>query len=412
MSLEADVQAVWPEAEADLAPPQPLPQPSPSGGGRLFSSRGGQPSSFPFWGRAGVGAAPAPTAAQRFTEHLARNDCAAFALAITDGLHEGARLRERRCLTIGSSLDDDLVLRDPGVDPGHAEIARLNGAWALLCAQGPSTRALAPLETQRRGRCLRQRFELGGASLVLTQVLMQDPVPAEAGPRAARRRLAWAGACLALALVGGAAAWWSARPGAVPALPAARSLVAEGWPDVQLVPEPGGLVARGYVDDPAQLERLHQWLDAQQAVLQQQRRTLVRQLHTGSEAATLVREALSAGSGVSVDYIGAGRVRVQGAVSEMGVRERLRRVAQDLAGVVQVDDRLAVVDTQASAPRMRPLPFRILDVVPGPNGYFRADTGARYFVGAVLGDGAEVVAISSEAIEFQLGDRQVVYPLK
>jgi hypothetical protein len=135
------------------------------------------------------------------------------------------------------------------------------------------------------------------------------------------------------------------------------------------------------------------------------------QVRSGVESAVLVRQALDA-EGVAVEYVGAGRVRVQGTVSDMAIRQRLRSVAADLAGVVQIEDRLAVVDTQVSAPRIRPLPFRILDVVPGENGYFRTDSGARYFIGATLIDGAEVVSISADAIEFRQGDRQVLYPLQ
>lgn len=368
---------------------------------------------------------PAVTVAERFASSLAQADCASFALVITGGLHEGARLRERRCLTVGSSPSDDLVLRDPGVDPGHAEVARLNGAWAVLCSQGQHTRALAPVASLRRGRCLRQCFELGGARLVLTQVLGAGqllPQEAVRGPMVhmTPRRWALAGVAVVLALASagldvGQWPWASAQANReVPAEPDVRRLVAEGWPDVQLVSEPDGLTARGYVDDAEQLERLHQWLDAQQAQWQAQRRTLVRQLRTGAELVTLVREALGGrtGTGVTVDYTGGGIVRVQGTVTDLSVRERLRRVSADLAGVVQIEDRLAVVDLPVSLPKIRPLPFRILDVVPGPNGYFRADSGARYFVGATLADGAEVVSITPEAIEFQLGERRVLYPLK
>jgi hypothetical protein len=355
--------------------------------------------------QAALAGADSSGAAARFVKSMA-NDCAAFALTITGGLHTGASVRGRRCMTLGASPEDDLMLRDVGVQAAHAEIARLNGVWAVLSSIDGAARALAPVETLRRGRFLRQRFQIGGASFVLTQA-MPLPVLSVRVRQVSWWRSMWIWPVALVTLILTVAAF-SMLPSnqKAPEAPDAQAMAARGWPDVQVVAEPsGGFRVTGYVEDAAQLERLHQWLESESLGI------LTWQVRSGVESVVLVRQALGA-EGVTVEYAGAGRVRVQGTVSDMAIRQRLRGVAADLAGIVQIEDRLAVVDTQASAPRMRPLPFRILDVVPGENGYFRTDSGARYFIGATLSDGAEVVSISADAIEFRQGDRQVFYPLK
>lgn len=354
--------------------------------------------------RAMAGSDPKSPSADRFAKSVA-NDCAAFVLTITGGLHAGASVRSRRCMTIGASAEDDLMLRDPGVEAGHAEIARLNGAWAVLRSEGGATRALTPVESLRRGHFLRQRYQIGGAAFVLTQMVRLKVAIVRTQPSWLRPVAVSALACVTLLVV---VMTFVMLPGGASVVepPDAQTLATRGWPDVQVTPAPsGGFRVSGYVEDAAQLERLHQWLDAEPLG------HLEWHVRSGVELVALVRQALGA-EGVSVQYAGAGRVRVQGTISDMAVRQRLSGVATDLAGIVQIEDRLAVIDTKVSEPRARPLPFKILDVVPGENGYFRTDTGARYFVGATLSDGSEVIAISADAIEFRSGDRQVFYPLK
>jgi hypothetical protein len=43
--------------------------------------------------------------------------------------------------------------------------------------------------------------------------------------------------------------------------------------------------------------------------------------------------------------------------------------------------------------------------------YFQTDAGSTYFVGSVLPDGAEVIAIAPLEILFRLGDRDIAYRL-
>lgn len=354
--------------------------------------------------RAVPGTDPKSSSADRFARSMA-NDCAAFALTITGGLHAGASVRSRRCMTLGASTEDDLMLRDPGVQAGHAEIARLNGVWAVLCSAEGSTRALNPRESLQRGHFLRQRYQIGQATFVLTQIVRLKVAPVRPQRSWLRPVIVSTLACATLVVT---AMTFVTLPSGNPVLepPDAQTLATRGWPDVQVTPEPGGgFRVSGYVEDAAQLERLHQWLDAKPLG------HLSWHVRAGEESVALVRQALGA-EGVSVRYAGAGRVRVQGTISDMSVRQRLSVVAADLAGIVQIEDRLAVIDAKANEPRARPLPFKILDVVPGENGYFKTDTGARYFVGATLNDGSEVISISVDAIEFRSADRQVFYPLK
>lgn len=355
--------------------------------------------------QAALAEADSSEAAARFVKSMA-SDCAAFAVAINGGLHSGASVRGRRCMKLGASPEDDLMLRDVGVQAAHAEIARQSGAWVVLSSSEGAARALAPVETLRRGRFLRQRFQIGGASFVLTQA-MPLPVLSVQVRQVSWWRSMWIWLVALVTLILTAAAFFVLpSKQKVPEAPDAQSLAARGWPDVQITAEAsGGFRVKGYVEDAAQLERLRQWLESESSGL------LIWQVRSGADSVALVRQALEA-EGVAVEYVGAGRVRVQGTVSDMAIRQRLRGVAADLAGVVQIEDRLAVIDTQPIVPRTRPLPFRILDVVPGENGYFRTDSGARYFIGATLSDGAEVISISADAIEFRQGDRQVFYPLQ
>lgn len=351
-----------------------------------------------------AGAEVAPDPGARFVKSMA-HDCSAFALTITQGLHCGATVRGRSCMTIGASPEDDLMLRDDGVRAAHAEIARVSGVWAVLSSAEGTSRVLPPVETLRRGRFLRQRFQIGAAQLVLTQSVAVPVLSKRVNKSLWRPVLIWPIACVTVVLTIAAFSLLSDPRRAVEA-PDPQTMAARGWPDVQILPEPsGGFRVVGYVEDAAQLDRLRQWLDPQPLA------PLTWQVRSGAELVVLVRQALNEES-ATVEYAGGGRVRVQGTVTDMAIRQRLRVVAADLAGVLQIEDRLAVVDAQASAPRVRPLPFRILDVVPGENGYFRTDAGARYFVGATLSDGAEVVSITPDAIEFRHGDRQVLYPLK
>jgi hypothetical protein len=324
-------------------------------------------------------------------------------LRVTVGLHRGATLRLQGPTRLGSAPDNDIVLHDPGVRAHHAELRRLDGVWGLFDIEdGHEVRAI---ETARRGRFERRRHGLGAAELVFSQAM-----PARAARQRLQRNLARAVApvLLCLAVVLGAAVIIQLVPPVSAHLPnETQSLASDGFPDVKLVATPGiQPQLLGYVADAEALARLKSWLSQHDA----QGKTSF-QVRVGTELTARVREAL-ADTALTVDYLPAGVVRVQGSSSNLATRERLRSLTAELSGVVRIDDRVAFLEVADTTAREHLLPVRVVDVIPGENGSFSNGNGTRYFVGGVLPDGAEVVAIRADAIEFSIGTKNIVYLIK
>jgi hypothetical protein len=104
------------------------------------------------------------------------------------------------------------------------------------------------------------------------------------------------------------------------------------------------------------------------------------------------------------------RLRVDGTTGQMTVKSRLRALSTELANIIPIEDHVAYVDNREPA-SPGALPVKLRGVMIGNPSYFLTDTGARYFVGGVLPDGAEVMAIEPTQIRFRAGDRQYVYNL-
>ncbi|RQP21442.1 BON domain-containing protein [Albitalea terrae] len=251
----------------------------------------------------------------------------------------------------------------------------------------------------------RRRYGLGASELVFTQAR-----PARAARRKFRQAIArnLGPALLVMAVaLGSVVIVQLVQPVSAQTATGARTLSAEGFPDVRLIAGDGGAMQlSGYVDDPKALARLQRWLQKSPGL-----GTARVQVRVGTELAARVQEALS-DAALTVDYTGGGTVRIQGSSESTALRDQLHRLTLDLAGVVKVDNRVAFIEPAEAAPREHVLPVRIVDVVPGENGSFSNGSGARYFVGGVLPDGAEVVAIRKDGIEFSVAGRAVIYPLK
>jgi hypothetical protein len=361
------------------------------------------------WGKFIGAQAPA---AQRFNSML-RTGVSSFSseklvakscvLHIESGFHAGAQIRLRNSpVSVGSAPDNDVVLHDAGVQPHHAELRRVDGVWDLFVISG--TQSFPPLETTKHGLFVRHRHGLGAAGLVISQ--QRERLPAKPW---AVRSIHWRRAVAPLlfvvaAAVGGGALLQLVKPAEAQMTVGERRLANEGWPDVRVVVDERRFVTvQGYVDDAPSLTRLGEWLQANGF---SKAEVTVR---VGTELATRVRESLE-GQNLQVDYQPGGRVRVQGNSSQLALRTQLQRLAADLASVVKVDD-LVVYTEAPEPPKQRPLPFRILSVSPGENGSFSTDTGARFFVGGLLNDGAEVVAITADSVEFKIGEKKVLFPL-
>lgn len=350
-------------------------------------------------------------AAQRFAAKLHAPEAITGKLArscavrVSAGLHRGALIRLKKTSTVGSLDNNDIVLRDPEILDQHAELRRVNDVWALF--SNPAGVAINAFETVRSGRCVRKRYVIGTAQIVVTQVapavLGKFQILAKPLTKLLAPLLLGTAAVLASVVV-----VYMIQPASANVISGTRSLAQEGWPDVELVSGKAGLIVRGYVNDPAVFKRLKHWLNAQNFT------NASIEVRVGTEVLARVRDAL-ADSSVSADYVGAGTVRIQGSSDKPALIERIKQIGSDLQEVVRIDNRVAFYRVPDVGPKQHILPFRIVDIqheTRENTGSFSADNNARYFVGAVLPDGSEVLAIRSDRIEFLSGDRLITYLLK
>jgi hypothetical protein len=106
-----------------------------------------------------------------------------------------------------------------------------------------------------------------------------------------------------------------------------------------------------------------------------------------------------------------GRLIVAGRTSRTALKNRIHALAEDLQGAVLVEDHITYITAADSDSVPGPLPVRVRSVMVGPPSYFLTDSGVRYFVGGVLPDGAEVLAIDTDQIRFSRGGHVVAYKL-
>jgi hypothetical protein len=166
----------------------------------------------------------------------------------------------------------------------------------------------------------------------------------------------------------------------------------------------GELEIAGLVSDRAEDRRLHQWLalgkygDANIAV------------QPVSELLDQVQHTF-AGENLQVG-LHDGRLRITGTTQQVTVKDRVRSLADDLHSIITVEDGVAYMDARQRPVDAGPFPVKLRGVMVGHPSYFLTDTGARYFVGGVLPDGAEVLSIEATRIRFLVGGVPVVYNLE
>ena len=321
---------------------------------------------------------------------------------VAGGLHRGAVLKRADITRIGSAEDNDVILRDPGVRSHHAELRRVDGIWEMLdIASGKS---LNSIETVSKGRFVRKLFGVGAAEIICSQLQ-----PAVAARRKFKLTLARSAAPILLflsAILGAVVIVQLVQPASANLPSGVRNLAAEGFPDVNLTSIKGNQPqVEGYVNDAESLAKLRRWIDRSNFG------ATTFQVRVGNELAARVREALAEPT-LTVAYQSKGTVKVQGSSNDLALRERLNRLIADLNGVVKIDNRVAFNQVVDNSPREYPLPIKITDIRPGVNGSFGNGSGGRYFVGAVLPDGAEVVAIKADSIDFLVAGRVISYPVK
>jgi Inner membrane component of T3SS, cytoplasmic domain len=282
-------------------------------------------------------------------------------LVIASGLHRGATLELcDGAYLIGSDANCDIVLRDKPIAPRHCVLTLEASGLSLRDLRGDAPQLLSPQSVAREHETLRSVYDIGGVLVTLAERAppsRSKPKPALAGERGATRLL----------------------PGV---LVAGLVLTAIGWAAVyRLAERPAADVAG---------------------------RATVSRMPAPADLIDEVRDTLGV-PGLQITFDGH-RMQIAGETRDPAVKNRVRLLMQELKGVVPVDDRVAYVDERAKD--AGPLPLRIRDVMTGSPGYFRTDSGARYFNGAILPDGAEVLSIESTRIRFRREGRVITYDLE
>jgi hypothetical protein len=354
-------------------------------------------------------------------------------LLVRDGLHAGAWLTLRgSSMRLGRGDDCDIVLTDADV-PEHAgafvstprgwhfrravatTVADAPGAAqqdegadvavAAPPAHGP---IVAPESQTRHARFRRRRWQLHGVTLVVIDIAtLPEPPSAQTVARVkilalgAGATVLVAGTLLVLAFM--------VVPGLETKLVQAReSLTAAGFREVTARREGHRqLVLGGFVADSAELARLKTWTQGVNHF------EVKLQVKSGQELASRVRDAIGAtgdAAGVSVNYHGQGRVRVEGSTGSGEVKRRVQALVGEMKGAAIVEDRVALVEMR-ELQKARPMPVRIASATGGATPYFVSDTGVVYTLGSRLPDGAEVTAIAPPVIVFQRDGQPITYRL-
>jgi len=249
--------------------------------------------------------------------------------------------------------------------------------------------------------------------------------PAAAGPGRARRAVLWSVA--GLAVVGGllaASGAGTSFAGADSLAAAARStyphtvdlqqqqqlrarLAELKLADARLDAGSATWAITGFVATAAERDALAQ---AVRAI----RPGLALRVTVGDELAQRAREFL-ADPGIEASYAGGGRLRLAGkpqALTEAVALDRsLGLLRADLGASVALQDALdrSQVRVAAAEPVVHAMPVRIAEVHADEPAHFRDAGGARYFEGARLADGAEVVRIRADEILFRKNGREIRY---
>jgi hypothetical protein len=332
-------------------------------------------------------------------------------LSVVSGVHRGAclDLTEREYL-IGSDAECDIVLQDPAIAARHVTVAREWSGFTVRDLRAEKTPPIVPQSIRHEGDAIECIYDIGGALLRLTQhpperaATMPEREAAHRAPAAAL----WS--ALTVLLVAIAIAWVAVNRAAEPTpsiaqriVTGSQALLAQGFDMARFRQGThGGLEIAGIVPNLAEKQRLREWL-AHSAYAD-----AVLTVQSVADLVSQVRDTL--GSADLQIALHGNRLRVAGTTRQLAVKNRLRALTDELAGLVTLEDRVAYVDTPEPA-EPGPLPVKLRGVMIGNPSYFLTDSGARYFVGGVLPDGAEVLAIEPTQIRFRSADRVFVYTL-
>lgn len=325
-------------------------------------------------------------------------------LHVVGGLHTGAHIKINQSpTTLGRSFNSDIVLRDIGVKIDHAEIIFDGTRW-LIRAIG-DTHALSVMKHKRRGRYLRECIHLGSARLVLSQHATESAI-GHYQPRPSYYPATVAliaGALISTSLVF-ATINKPTEPDASLKPPAHLDVGISAWPDVSVNQlEDGSRQILGYVDTIEDRQRLLTTLDWSHS-------DNAAKLYSGDLLETQFREVLNS-QAINVRYVGKGVIRLNGVIADQAELDHLMWVVDEFEKFIRIDD-LTEFMPAPRKPARRPLPFQIVDVIPGAAGSFGDQNGNRYFIGARLPDGSILVGVDEDAVEFRLNNEKILYPIK
>lgn len=360
---------------------------------------------------------------------------------VLTGRHEGASAAVDSAVTlVGSGGDYDIVLTDPGIATLHASVAfDIDGRpvvrWhAPLPKADGDPAANDAADGRPAAPDWYEPWQIGPVWVALAPAHFEwkefqrwprpDARPAPAAPGLPRRALLWslAGAGLAggLLLATGAGRSFAGAE-APPPGPGATAAQAQrlrerirqlGLADVTLSVAGNNnsntdWVLSGFVATQAERDALAQ---AARAL----RPGIPLRVTVGDELVQRAREFL-ADPGIQASYAGAGRLRLAGrpqVLTEAAALDRsLGQLRADLGQAVALQDALdrSQLRVAAAEPVVHPLPIRIAEVHADEPAHFRDADGARYFEGARLADGAEVVRIRADEILFRRNGREIRY---
>jgi type III secretion protein D len=234
------------------------------------------------------------------------------------------------------------------------------------------------------------------------------PITLQAPP--ASRGAPWFSVAVVVLAMGGAAgvlAWAGSKGSAAPAATVDLAEVEQAlkpFTEVEVVAVAGGRFnVRGYVES----RQRKQALDQAVAPFGRQVSTSV---HAAEDIVEQARRYVS-DPGISMSYAGQGRLVVSGTAEDESVRQKIRRLADDLHPAVLVSDQVQVrprpqADRAAEQQRAQweawqnVLPSRMVSVTQDANGmsYIQLANGSRYYEGAVLKSGAELKRIEADGL--------------
>ena len=333
---------------------------------------------------------------------------------------------ERGTSTLGSAAACEVMLPEREVPERHLvfEVGSV-AATVQRVADAPASLNGQALGTTRRQLAVGDRLEVGAIGMQVDRTWPavdeasewgDSILPPEAAslagasgkprPRARHRQTAAALLLLLAAAVLGAGLM--VRPAARDDAASHRRLAeleraVTAYPEVRIVLGSGGQVGlQGIVETRARRESLVR-LVADHGV-----RADVK-VQTAEDLVEQARRYLGAPD-LSLAYAGGGRLVVSGTIEDESVRERIRRLGEDLHPMVLVADKLEVrPKSQAEKDAQQRaqwaawqgvLPARIVGITEDAHGrrYLQLANGSRYYEGAVLRSGAELTHIGRDRL--------------